>query len=203
MGSVHSKLLIESLCYITIKSILTQWPSTLLGESCESDTHLTSLSMSCGETMRSWTKYVKGQTIFLKVFATAVLFARVPTKLCLCPLSFALTFILFSLASSLVFLPSRPGVSAVSPPRQGSPEWSWATTRCTPSPAAWPSPSAGRTTACRWSASWTTRRSKTSRPRSTWRFSVSAPAQIREKLSLRRFPFSLTFFSPTISSAPN
>lgn len=74
------------------------------------------LSMSCGETMRNWTKYVKGQTIFLKVFANAVLFARVPTKLCLCPLSLALTFILFSLASSLVFLPSRPGVSAVSPP---------------------------------------------------------------------------------------
>lgn len=58
-------------------------------------------------------------------------------------------------------------------PQQGSPEWSWATTRCTPSPAAWPSPSAGRTMACQWSASWTTQRSKTSRPRSTWRFSVS------------------------------
>lgn len=75
------------------------------------------LSMPCGETIRNWTKYVKGQTIFLKVFANAVLFARVPTKLCLCSLSLALTFILFSLlSSSLVFLPSRPGVSAVSPP---------------------------------------------------------------------------------------
>lgn len=150
------------------------------------------LSMSCGETIRNWTKYVKGQTIFLKVFANAVLFALSSSSV--------LRRLWFSSLHVLVSLLSLPPPR---PLRQGSPEWSWATTRCTPSPAAWPSPSAGRTTACRWSASWTTRRSKTSRPRSTWRFSVSAPAQIREKLSLRRFPFSLTFFSPSISLAPN
>lgn len=68
MQCVHSNLLIESFSFSTIKSILTQWHSSLLGwickESYKVDTHLTSLFMSCGETIWNRTKYGKRQTTF-------------------------------------------------------------------------------------------------------------------------------------------
>lgn len=102
-----------------------------------------------------------------------------------------------SILPCLYFASLHVRVSASSP-RQGSPEWSWATIRCTPSPAAWPSPSTGRTTACQWSASWTTQRSKTSRPRSTWRFSVSRERNLHFAAfpSSRRYIFSQASHQP-------